>query len=661
MRTSTPRDCDVQAENGDWFSRRILPYRTLDQTIAGVVITFTDITQRRKAKNAVQAAQREAERANLAKSRFLAAASHDLRQPLQTLALLSGLLAKITPGSQAIKLLNKIDETTNSMGTILNTLLDINQIDAGIVKPVMEAFCVNELFEKLKEEFIFIAESRGLVLRVVPCSLFIRTDPRMFEQMVRNLLSNALKYTKKGGVLLGCRRGKKTLRIEVWDSGRGIEANQLKAIFDEYHQVDNDARESALGLGLGLSIVQRLGDLLGHKIAVRSTFGKGSVFSIEAETVPAPVPPITEPEETAPIEPLAEEAPSIGTILIIEDDLDIRQLMELFLIEEGHVVAATSDGAGAIALVSSGAVRPDVVIVDYNLPSGLTGIEVVAQLRSLPSKPFSVIVCTGDISTETIKLIAQNDCAQMSKPMKLDDLNGAIQRALAASHEALVNRNLGDNGVVAAHERVILVIDDDPEIRDSIRAVFEADGLHVETFEDCEAFIRAAPVEANACLLVDANLPGISGFELLARLAKSHSQLPAIVITGQGDVKTAVQAMKAGAFDFIEKPVSKDELMGCVNRAFARSRSEDDLIMRREIAFGKIASLTLRQRQIMDMVLAGQASKNIAADLGISQRTVENHRASIMEKLGTRSIPALARLAVLAAELDGKAKPGSSD
>jgi two-component system CheB/CheR fusion protein len=648
LKNSTPIECDVEVESGEWFNRRILPYRMHDNKIAGVVITFTDITQRKKVRTALKAAQLDAERADIAKSRFLAAASHDLRQPLQTLALLSALLAKITAGSQAQKLLKKIDETANSMGTILNTLLDINQIDAGIVKPVMESFPINEIFHRLNEEFVYIAESRGLTLRVVPCSLHIRTDPRILEQMIRNLLSNAIKYTKKGRVLIGCRRGARSLRIEVWDTGLGIPEVQLKAIFDEYHQVNNMARERSLGLGLGLSIVQRLGDLLGHRIEVRSTYGKGSVFSIEADIAEAAVQPAVALVSTSAIDTASVEAASIGSILIIEDDPDIRQLLEIFLVEEGHVVAAASDGESAIKLVAADVIRPDLVIVDYNLPNGADGVQVIAQLRTFPLKPFAAIVCTGDISTKTLKTIAQSGCTQLSKPMKLDDLNIVIQQLLSARRLGGVKKSIENIGMLSDHKRVILIIDDDVTIRTSMRALFEANGNHVETFADCEEFIAADATYPNACLLVDANLPGMSGFELLQKRSAAYSQSPAIMITGQGDVKMAVLAIKAGAFDFIEKPISQDELLDCVNRAFEQSKGSNDLMIRQENAFKKIASLTSRQRQIMDMVLAGQASKNIAVDLGISQRTVENHRASIMERTGTKSIAALARLAVMA-------------
>src|SRR3984885_6485411 len=201
--------------------------------------------------------------------------SHDLRQPLQTLALLQGLLAKLVEGERAQKLITRLDETLNAMSGMLNTLLDINQIEAGIVQAEMATFPIDDLLCRLRDEFTYHAHASRLGLRVVPCSLSVHSDPRLLEQMVRNLLSNALKYTKRGKVLLGCRRHEGMLSIEVWDTGIGIRNEELQEIFEEFHQIDNAARERSRGLGLGLSIVQRLGNLLGHRVRGRSQPGKG--------------------------------------------------------------------------------------------------------------------------------------------------------------------------------------------------------------------------------------------------------------------------------------------------------------------------------------------------------------------------------------------------
>ena len=237
----------------------------------------------------------------------------------------------------------------------------------------------------------------------------------------------------------------------------------------------------------------------------------------------------------------------------------------------------------------------------------------------------------------------------LNKPVKLDDVTLAVQRALASKHEPpRAKRQRPAETVEAPGPPVIYVVDDDSHIRATIRSVLEEDGRTVEDFADGEAFLKAYRPGRQACLLIDAYLPGMSGLELLRRLSDEGHLLPAIMITGYADVGIAVQAMKAGASDFIEKPVDRAELLACVERALEHSQDASKLVAWREDAASHLQGLTPRQKQIMEMVLAGHPSKNIAADLGISQRTVENHRAAIMKRTGVKSLPALARLAVAA-------------
>ena len=367
---------EVQTRGGAWFMRRVMPYRTHAEKIEGVVITFQDVTERRRIADALTAAKRQAELASTAKSRFLAAASHDLRQPLQTLALLQSLLAKRVTGDKEQKLVGRIDEALGAMTSMLNTLLDINQIEVGAVKVEALDFHVNEILDRLRDELTLTAQAVGLGLNVAPCRLTIRSDPRLLEQMIRNLLSNALKYTQRGRVAIGCRRRPGHLRIEIWDTGLGIPEAELGAIFEEYHQVNNPARQRSRGLGLGLSIVKSLGDLLGHPIRVRSRLGKGSVFSIEVPlAIPGDAISTTPPAAEALIAPGRRLSRS-RTILIIEDDPEIRDHLELFLQEDGYDAMTAIDGPAALAMLADAKKRPDLVLSDYNLPNGLTGVEV---------------------------------------------------------------------------------------------------------------------------------------------------------------------------------------------------------------------------------------------------------------------------------------------
>ena len=670
LQTHAPHEREIEAHNGVWFLRRILPYRTQDNGVEGVVITFADITERKRTADALEAARRIAEQANAAKSRFLAAASHDLRQPLQTLVLLQGLLVKAVSGEKEQRLVARFDKTLTAMAAMLNALLDINQIETGAVQAEPADFPINALLERLREEFTPHAQASALSLRVVACGLSIHSDPRLLEQMLRNLLTNALKYTRKGKVLLGCRRHAGGLRIEVWDTGIGIAETKLHAIFEEYYQIDNAAREQARGLGLGLAIVQRLGDLLGHRISVRSRPDKGSMFAIEVAlpagaSLPPPEPDRRETDDLAiegaiPIGAIPTGAIPTSAILLVEDDPEICDVLELFLKDAGYHVVAAPDGVAALELIARRGISPDLILADYNLPLHLNGLQLVTALREAAHQDIPVIILTGDISIETLHDIALHRCVALNKPVRLQELTAVIQRQLSRRPSAVHPRPPPPAEMTGGAGRpVIYVVDDDTELRLAVRGALEEDGLIVEDFASCEAFLQSYRQGPDSCLLIDAYLPGMNGLGLLRHLHDAGYRLPAIMITGNSDVAMAVQAMKAGASDFIEKPISHNELLASIRRALDQFRDQSILLARQEAAAQDVASLTPRQRDIMERVLAGHPSKNIAADLGISQRTVENHRAAIMKKTGSKSLPALARLAIAAAS-NGADRPAIS-
>ncbi len=654
MHTRAPIECEIEAQHGIWFTRRILPYRTHDDGVEGVVITFTDVTEQTHTARALETAKRQAELATAAKSRFLAAASHDLRQPLQTLALLQGLLAGSVEGGRMQSLVERFDETLNAMSGMLNALLDINQIEAGTVHSEIAAFPIDDLLQRLKDEFAFHAQAQGLELHVVACSLVVRSDSRLLEQILRNLLANALKYTSRGKVLLGCRRHRGMLSVEVWDTGMGIPATELQIIFEEYHQLDNPAREHSKGLGLGLSIVQRLASLLEHPLQVHSELGKGSAFSVRVP-IATEAARLAGPARESARQPLIEGdiGHRHGAVLVVDDDPEIRTLFELLLTDEGHQVRTAADSDAALAIGADGTFRPDLILTDYNLPRELTGLQLVAALRDQVGRAIPAIIVTGDISTQTLRTVSRQDCVALNKPVKPGVLLQVVQRLLARP-EAMSNTQgarLAEISLPSA-KSIVYVVDDDGSVRQAVRALLEAGGHTVETYPTCEAFLQGYRPGEEACVLVDAYLPGMTGIELLQRLDGLAHRLPAIMITGSSDVSMVVKAMKAGAVDFIEKPIGSLALLEGVARALEQGRDANKLVAWRERAARHIAELTPRQREVMDRVLAGQPSKNIAADLGISQRTVENHRASIMKKTGSKSLPALARLA-LAAALDG--------
>jgi two-component system CheB/CheR fusion protein len=635
----------------------LLAAREIVEPSAGrkILVTIDDITERKRVSEVLEIAKLHAEQANLGKSRFLAAASHDLRQPLQTLSLLRGILAKSIKEEGALTLIRKLDEPLEVMSGMLNTLLDINQLEAGIVNPEVVVFPIDALFERLRTEFTYHAAAKDLDWRVVESGLYVRSDPRLLEQMIRNLLWNAVKYTPKGKILLGCRRRGDKLRLEVWDTGMGIPVEHLQSIFEEFHQVDNPARERGLGLGLGLAIVQRIGTMLGHAIDVRSRLGKGSVFAVEVPLA------CEKPEIWAPSDGQASASVAVGTstVLIVEDDPMVREMLELLLKAEGYRTASAANGRTAWDL-SAGTLKPDIVIADYNLPGGLTGLQTIAGLRSALHREIPAIILTGDISTETLRKIAQERCVHLNKPANAEDLTRLIRGLLGEHRPAAAN---GHEPPPVAHANplpsvkpngdpspsTVFVIDDDATLRATMVELLTLDDRTVETYASCEAFLETYSPSRKGCLVVDAQMQGMGGLALLEWLKSERSPLAAIMITGYGDVSMAVRAMKAGAMDFIEKPIKADELIDSIESALDRTQDSGKRSAWQATATKCIADLTPREHQIMELVLAGHPSKNIAADLGVSQRTVENHRASIMKKTGSKSIPALIRLALAAA------------
>jgi len=648
LQTLTPIERETTTPDGAWFMRWIMPYRGQDRQVGGVVITFTDITERRRTASALDEAKQHADLANREKSRFLAAASHDLRQPLQTLALLHGLLIKAAGADErSRKLVERQGETIHAMSGMLNTLLDINQIDAGVIQPTLVAFPINDLLVSLRDEFSYHAQAQGLTLRMVPCSLVIESDPRLLGQMLRNLLTNALKYTPRGGVLLGCRRLRHGVSIQIWDSGIGIPDDRLQDVFEEYVQIDNPARERSRGLGLGLSIVQRLGRLLGHRVTVRSNAGRGSVFAIDVLRASGSPAEFRAPE-LARRE--AEPARRTGVILVVEDDPDLREALQLFLQDEGHLAATTRDGHAALDLVTRGTIRPDLILADYNLPAGFSGVQLALRIREATGAAIQAIILTGDISSAALRDIEDHGLPHLAKPVRLDVLTRAIQRMLPASRG---RRRPSAQAEAAPASPLVILVDDDAQFCAATQSVLQSSGYAAEIYPSGEAYWEAWRPDHGHCLLIDGYLPGMSGIALLERLRQAGSLHPAIMMTGLSDVPMVVKAMKAGAFDFIEKPFGAADLLGSIGRAVELAENSLKRTEWKATAASQIARLTPRERQILTLVLAGHANKVIAADLGVSQRTVEYHRAAIMRKTGAGSLPALARLAVAAAGSGG--------
>jgi two-component system, sensor histidine kinase len=365
-----------------------------------------------------------ADRANQAKSRFLSTASHDLRQPLQTLALLNGALRRMVTSADAAEVLAQQEHAIGTMSRLLNALLDISKLESGAVRPELRDFRVASVLEAIRREFRTVAQSKGLELVVESSEESIHSDPAMVEQILKNLVSNAVKYTHQGRVVVRCRREETTLRIEVLDTGVGIPAAQLAHIYDEFYQVGVSASSSREGYGLGLSIVQRLVRLLNARLEAMSEVGKGSVFGLLLPLAPAAV---REPEPDEARAPAAAAAGS-ARVLLVEDDASVRDATSMLLRVEGYRVTAVASLPDALRAVAKEA--PELLVADYHLANGELGTEVIAALRARVRPGLKCILLTGDTSAVVREMHADPNLRILSKPVEAGELLRVLQTLL---------------------------------------------------------------------------------------------------------------------------------------------------------------------------------------------------------------------------------------
>lgn len=379
-------------------------------------------TELEAAQRAAQEARESAERAHRTKSRFLAAASHDLRQPLQSLALLNGTLRRMITDSDALEALEQQELAVGAASQLVNAILDITKLDSGAIAPEFTDFEIADLFGELRREFAVLARSKGLEFEVTNGGERVRSDPAFVGQILRNLISNAIKYTHRGRVALRCvPRATKTV-IEVRDTGVGIPAEHLPHIFDEFYQVGVGTNASRNGYGLGLSIVTRIVRLLELRLDVRSEPGAGSVFSLE---VPTAVPeslcqsPVSAHPGTArrSDDGLAERR----RILLVEDDRSVREATRLLLTAEGYEVLTAASPAEALERAEAPE-APDLVISDYHLDAAQTGLDVIASLRATLRRDLKVILLSGDTSPAITGLTLDEHMRLARKPIQSDQL-----------------------------------------------------------------------------------------------------------------------------------------------------------------------------------------------------------------------------------------------
>ncbi len=355
-----------------------------------------------------------AARANQEKTRFLASAAHDLRQPLHALGMFCATLQQRLSDTPERPLVRNMMSAIESLEDSFGAMLDVSRLDAGVVQTVLQTFPVRDLFRRLYQQFGGDAEARGLALRFRAAGRIVRSDPLLLERVLANLVQNALRYTRQGGVLLAARRHPEGVALEVWDTGLGIADDKQEMIFREFYQIDNPERDRSRGLGMGLSIVRRLCNLLEHRLQLRSTPGRGSVFRVivptgEANAIDTP---------TTEADTLPPRTTGTVTVLLIDDERAIREATrELLRPMQVEVIAAASI-AEAVQLAAASRAPIDLILSDWRLSGTQNGVDAVRAVRAVCGESTPAILVTGDTSTDLLKLAHESGLVVLHKPLQ---------------------------------------------------------------------------------------------------------------------------------------------------------------------------------------------------------------------------------------------------
>ncbi|HHI92174.1 MAG TPA: response regulator [Gammaproteobacteria bacterium] len=368
----------------------------------------------------------EAEQANIAKSKFLAAASHDLRQPLHALMLFTSVLDESIKYPKVRKVVDQITASVDALQSLFNSLLDISRLDAGVLVVETSHFHLQPMFEKLANDYHLAAKEKGLELEFTMCKHAVHSDPALLEQIMRNFVANAIRYTNKGAITISCTDLKTSVRINVTDTGLGIPANKQHAVFNEFYQLGNPQRDRSKGLGLGLAIVERIARLLKHSIEVHSRPGEGSTFSIIVDKGNVAV----MDDKKTPVAATQHNAIESLTIVVVDDEPSIREGMQSLLETWGCHTIATATLHEAIDGLAKHQLTPDGIIADYRLDGEQTGIHVIQQLHAKYGNHLPALIITGDIEADRLREVSESGFQLLHKPVAPPKLRAFVNNAM---------------------------------------------------------------------------------------------------------------------------------------------------------------------------------------------------------------------------------------
>jgi signal transduction histidine kinase/CheY-like chemotaxis protein len=355
----------------------------------------------------------EADKANIAKSKFLAAASHDLRQPLYSLGLFATVLNETTKDPEITELVEQINLSVKALQEMFDVLLDISQLDAGLVSTEKSNIDSQSLFSKLSREFTPLAEKHGLKIIWPEVAYGVETEENLLGQILRNYISNAIRYTDSGTIVVNCDRLEDAVKITVTDTGLGIPEEKHQLIFEEFYQLGNPERDRTKGLGLGLSIVKRAADLLGHQIGVTSIVGQGASFFVQLPYANE----VAQTQINAVESNISKVFDNDMLVVVIDDDASIRTGLVKLLTLWGYKVAAYKDGDEALGKLAEEQLRPGILISDYRLAAGQTGIDVIEKIKSIYGREIPALLITGDTEKQRLQEMNSVDAVILFKPI----------------------------------------------------------------------------------------------------------------------------------------------------------------------------------------------------------------------------------------------------
>lgn len=395
-----------------------------------VCAAIRDITERKKSEEKLRSANVIAQSALAAKSRFLATASHDLRQPLQSLVLLNKALLKTEEKSDSVKMLTMQQESLDSMKQLLNSLLDFSKLNSGTIKVIKKDIKLQPILQRIGNEFAAIASEKGLDLSIENSNAKVHTDPHLLSQLIQNLVANAIRYTNKGYVKIACMNDDKGIRLVVRDSGIGIAMDQQTVIFDEFHQSNRDPQIPNMGIGLGLSIVQRIAELLGTSIELNSELDHGSVFSIVLPLAETESVVVNDVDGTDVVDETPLPIKHGSMVLILDDDLAVLEATRMLLeTESSFQVVTASSPTEVYSLIKK--IRPDLIISDFHVRHKDTGIDVVNKIRKQLSRHIPGIIISGDTALTT-ESVMPSAVELITKPIDPDKLISLAHQLLGA-------------------------------------------------------------------------------------------------------------------------------------------------------------------------------------------------------------------------------------